>query len=115
MKIKVLVVVICAIVLALAVRNKYQYSRANQEAERVEQEQDSICLMQCENLLYAIQTNGQIIDSLVQGHKSADSAFLKNQEHLLQQIELLIHLNKQMLEQNKRQGCSISLTIHTVE
>lgn len=115
MRIKGLVIVICAVVLVLAVRNNSQYARTNQEAERVEQEKDSICLMQYESLLYAIQANGQMIDSLVQVHNSADSAFLKNQEHLLQKMELLIHLNKQMLEQDKKQRCSISSTIHTAE
>lgn len=115
MKIKRLVVAICAVVFALAIWNNAQYSRGIQELERIEREQDSTCLMRYENLLYVIQTNGQMIDSLVQVHNSADSAFLKNQERLLQKMELLIHLNKQMLEQDKKQRCSISSTIHTVE
>ena len=115
MKIKVLVVVICAVVLALVVRNNNQYSRVNKEAKKVEQEQDSICLMQYENLLYAIQINGQMIDSLAHEYRSIDSAFLNYQEYLLQQMELLIDLNKQMLEQDKKRGCSISSTTHTVE
>lgn len=115
MRKKGLVIVICAIVLALAIWNNIRYSSGNQKAERVEQEQDSIRLVRYENLLYTIQINGQAIDSLVQKHKSFDSSFLNNQERLLQQMKFLIHLNKQMLEQNKTQRCSISSTIHTVE
>ena len=115
MKIKVLVVVICAIVLALAVWNNALYKRVNQESERIEKEKDSICLMRYENLLYTIQTNGQAIDSLVQEHRSADSAYIKNQEHLLQQMGIMISIDKQILKQNQKLRCSILSTIRTAE
>lgn len=86
MNIKVLVVVLCVVVFTLAIWNNARYSRANQELESIKKEQDSICLMRNESILYTIQTNAQTIDSLVQGHKSVDSTYLKNQELILKQM-----------------------------
>ena len=115
MRIKGLVVVICVVVLALAVLNNVRYSRVNQKAKRVEQEQDSISFVRHEKLLNTIQASTLAIDSLMQEHKSFDSIYMTNQENLLKHMKFLIHLNKQMLEQNKTQRCSISSTIHTAE
>lgn len=115
MNIKVLVVVLCVVVFTLAIWNNARYSRANQELESIKKEQDSICLMRNESILYTIQTNAQTIDSLVQEHKSVDSTYLKNQELILKQMEILISIEKEILMHNSKLRCSILSTIHTAE
>ncbi len=115
MRIKRLVIVVCIVIIALAMWNNHRYSRANQEAVRAEDEQDSIYLMHYENLSHSLNTSTQIIESYVQEHKSIDSAYLKSQVHLLQQMEILISIDQQILKLNQNQRCSISSTLHTAE
>ena len=115
MKIRILVVVVCVAIIVLAVWNNDRYSKAIQEVARVEYEQDSICLVRYEKLLQNIQDNTLIIGSLVQDRKSVDSAYLKNQEYLLQQIEILISINKQVLKQYKKTKCSNLSTTYTAD
>lgn len=115
MKINRIIFVICVSIVALAAWNNVRYSRTLQRDERVEKLWDSICVMQYENLLHGIQTSTQVVESLSRERKSVDSVYLQNQKQLLQQMELLIKIDRQILKQYKNQRCSISSTIHTVE
>lgn len=115
MKKWILVVVVCVAIVVLAVWNNDRYSKVIQEVTRVEHEQDSICLVRYENLLQSIQNNTLIVDSLLQGHKSVDSLYLKNQEYLLQQMGVLISINKKLLKQNKKTKCSNLSTTYTAD
>ena len=101
--------------MALAFLNNGRYIRKNIAEERIEQQRDSIYLMQYEKLFHNIHTNTQIIDSLNYFQRYMDSLDLTNQKDLLQKVDYLININRQILKQKQIKRCSISSTIHTVE
>ena len=115
MKTNVYIIILCVVVGGLTVCKNGDYARKSQKEEFVKIQRDSISLMQYENILEGIQASTHVLDSLTQIQKSVDSVNLKTQGHILKQMDLLIHINRQILEQNKNQRCSISSTIHTVE